>query len=69
MYSICKEFALRNDNLEKNLIKYKAVKGGGKGQFLFLDNFSTYSRVHNILRHFDVWPNFLFTSSETKRGY
>ena len=54
MYSVCKEFALRKDNLEKNLIKYNTVKGGGKGQFLFLDNFPTYNHIQNILRHFDV---------------
>ena len=54
MYSVCKEFALRKDNLEKKLIKYNTVKGGGKGQFLFLDNFPTYNHIQNILRHFDV---------------
>ena len=24
---------------------------------------------HNILRLFDIWPNFLFTASETERNY
>ena len=28
-----------------------------------------YSHFHNNLRHFDVLPNFPFTTSETKRNY
>ena len=28
-----------------------------------------YNKFHNILRLFDVSPNFLFTTSETKQGY
>ena len=28
-----------------------------------------YNHGHNILRHFDILPNFLFTASETKRDY
>ena len=30
---------------------------------------NTCNHVHNILRLFDVWENFLFISSETKRDY
>ena len=32
------------------------------------ENF-TGNRGDNILRHFDVWQNFPFTTSETKRDY
>ena len=28
-----------------------------------------YNHFHNILRHFDVLPNFSFTTSETMRDY
>ena len=28
-----------------------------------------YNQLHNILRLFDVLPNFLFTTSETMRDY
>ena len=30
---------------------------------------NTYNHVHNILRLFDSWANFPFTTSETKRAY
>ena len=32
-------------------------------------NGSFYNSDHNILRFFDVLPNFAFTTSETKRDY
>ena len=43
--------------------------------FIFLSDFilslllgkASYNLDHNILRHFDVLPNFLFTTSETNR--
>ena len=31
--------------------------------------FGKYNHFHNILRLFDVLPNFLFTTSETMRSY
>ena len=30
---------------------------------------NTYNHGHNILKLFDTLPNFLFTTSETKRDY
>ena len=32
-------------------------------------NWGTYYHFHNILRLFDVLPNFPFTTSKTKRDY
>ena len=34
-----------------------------------MDKHQYYNADHNILRPFDVLPNFLLTTSETKRDY
>ena len=36
---------------------------------LFKGKISTYNQFHDILRLFDVFPNFPFTTSETMRDY
>ena len=37
--------------------------------FLLKLNFRTYNQFHNILKLFDVLPNFIFTTSETMGDY
>ena len=50
-------------NFKDECSAYKLVQIKGDRHEIF------YNHVHNILRHFDVWPSFPFTTSETKRDY
>ena len=53
---------------ETNSNFYVQRRTTGKVQFLFFKGFC-YNQLHNILRLFDVLPNFPFTTSETMRDY
>ena len=56
--------------LSRNNILVIAPKNYGKLQpCTFFEAFSYYNHGQNILRIFDVLPNFLFTTSETKPNY
>ena len=57
------------DNLEKSFTKYggEASTRTFKNQKININHTSTI--MDNILRLFDTLPNFLFTTSETKRDY
>ena len=40
-----------------------------KSRQIYTENLWHYNQFYNILRLFDVLPNFFFTSSETMRDY
>ena len=62
------ETMMENTRTNKITICWKKVKNCKESERKSRGG-QIYNHVHNILRPFDGWANFPFTTSETKRDY